>query len=108
MADQMNGRALQGVEKIEIMHRDVGDVADPVGIVGQAEAGMLRNQEPAAARESVEERSPRRPPTLPVQKEQGLALAVATETDAHIAHRMLVFLHGHHRRSSLRDAYIAG
>ncbi len=50
----------KSIKKIEIVHGEVADVAQPRRIVGGAEARMLGHHQFAFRRDQVEERQPRR------------------------------------------------
>ena len=69
-ADEMHAIGAEAVEEIEVVHREIGNVANPGRIVRGAEAGMFRDDHLELLRKDIEHRQPDRQAVGAVQKDQ--------------------------------------
>ena len=88
MTNEVHAVRAKAIEKIEVVHRQVGDIANAAGIVRRAKARMLRHANVIVRRQCVEERQPARKPACAMQKYQRLALAGTKKADGNIADLM--------------------
>jgi hypothetical protein len=96
IADDVDAVGAEVIEKVEVVHRHVGDVPDGAGVVERAEPGMLGHEHVVMASELLEQRKPAGPAARAMQEQQRFARARPQQAHGDVADLVLKFArHGH-------------